>query len=106
MVMKKSARGSVGRAFSASRRWKRLREDDEYREKQNEWHRKYYSENREKEIATRRKMREKLNEFANKRCVVCSKLLNYKNKSGFCKKHWAKNMNKILKERRKKIKNG
>lgn len=96
--MKKSARGSVGRIFSSRRRYK---EDEVYREKQKERRRKYQRENREKELARHKEWRKKLNEFANKRCVVCNKLLYYKNKSGFCKKHWGEHFNKIIREKQK-----
>ena len=89
--MKKSARGSVGRAFSDR---KRYREDEEYREKQKERCIKYKQEHRDEELTRARKWREKLNEFFNKRCVVCDKLLYYKNKSGFCRSHRQKWMKK------------
>jgi len=89
MVMKKghNHRGSVTRACSKIRRYK---EDKEYREKvlekQSQYNKIYYKRNREKRPAYHRK----LSEFANKRCKVCNKLLNYKTKSRFCRKHWRK----------------
>ena len=80
-------RGSVGRAFS---RAKRYREDAEWREKIKEENRKrvkrYYQRNK-KRVKERIK---ELDIFANKRCKKCKKLLGYKNKSGFCKKHCKK----------------
>ena len=85
--MKKSGRGSVGRAYS---KMKRYREDEEYREKilgeQKRYGKDSYKRNREKQLAYYRK----LNEFANKRCKVCNKLLNHKTKYQFCREHYLK----------------
>ena len=87
MVMKKNSRGSVTRACSKIRRY---REDEEYREKVLEEQRRYgkdsYKRNREKRLAYYRE----LTKFANKRCKVCNKLLNYRTKSGLCRKHHPK----------------
>jgi len=85
MVMKKSARGSISRTFSRTKKYK---EDEEYRGKQKEYIRKNYHKNRDKELAKKKKWIKKINEFAQKRCKICDKLLNYRTKSGFCRKHW------------------
>ncbi len=92
MVLKKSGRGSVGRAFSSRKRYK---EDGEYREKCKESARKNHHKNRDKELARLREWTKKLNEFANKKCVVCNKLLNYRTKSNLCQKHWREEAGKM-----------
>ena len=98
MVMKKSGRGSVGRAFSSRKRYK---EDEEYREKQKKRGREGYQKNRDKELAKSKVRVKKLNEFKNNRCKVCNKLLNYRAKTNLCKKHWKEEERKMWKEWRK-----
>ena len=84
MVMKKSGRGSVTRAF---RQNKRFQEDKKFREKGLERGRIYYMNNREKIRKRHKNWCEELDKFANKRCKECNILLNYMNISGFCRKH-------------------
>ena len=101
MVMKRSSRGSITRAFSRARRF---REDEDYRKKQKLSKKKWYQKNKEREKIKKREYYRKLNEFANKRCKVCNKLLNYRTKSRFCAKHikkrgrWNKMIIKSVKE--------
>lgn len=84
----KSGRGSVGRAFGRRKRY----EDKEYKEKVRKtrriWYKVYYQKNKKKLIKDGRRRIRELNDFANKRCQKCDKLLNHKNKSGLCRKHW------------------
>lgn len=96
MVMKKSHSG-VGRAFSKMRRY---REDEEYREKRRQYRRDYDKRHRER-IQTRERERIKqLTEFANKRCKICNKLLDYRTKSRFCREHHPKWKKKNLKKQK------
>lgn len=94
MVMKKGGRGAVTRAFSRGRRYK---EDEEYREKRKQSWRDYNKRNREEIRIRKREQTKQLNEFANKRCKVCNKLLHYKTKSRFCRNHHPKWKRKKLK---------
>lgn len=91
MVMKKSSRGAITRAFSRRRRYK---EDEEYREKtleqQRQYRKNHYKRHHEEELARSRNWTKQLNEFTNKKCKVCNKLLHYKTKSRFCRNHHPK----------------
>ncbi len=87
MVMKHNSRGSITRAFN---QFKRLREDKEYKEKQLKRKRDWNKRNRERSRERGRNFTKQLNEFVNKRCEVCFKLLFFKNKSGLCKEHFNK----------------
>lgn len=84
MVMKRSGRGSVGRAFSDRKRWV---EDKEYREKKLEKGKKYRQKHKKERVKYFKKYTKELNEYANKRCKVCNKLLTYRSTIGLCKKH-------------------
>ena len=95
MVMKKSGRGSVGRAFAKAKRYK---EDKEWREKQERRRKENYYKNRDKNLERSKVWVGKLNEFANKRCIKCNKLLNYRTKSNLCRKHWVEEIKKRWKE--------
>ena len=82
--MKKSSRGSVGKAFAKAKRYK---EDEEWRNKRRVYQRERYHKNRDRELAKMKEWVKKLNKFANKKCKVCGRLLNYRTKSGFCREH-------------------
>lgn len=84
--MKNRGRGSVGRAFT---RMKRYYNDKEFRLKKLELRRKYCQnpEYKIKEYERSRKRARILSEFANKKCKKCGKLLDYRAKSGFCRRH-------------------
>ncbi len=99
MVMKKSGRGSVGRN---ERRRERYRNDEEFREKRKKYRREYDQKNKEKIQKHYRDWCKKLNEFANKKCLKCNKLLSHKNKSGFCRKHWGEYVRDVWLKRKKK----
>lgn len=89
MVLKRSGRGAVGRAFIRRRRYY---EDKKYRKKYLERTRQYkrdsYKRNREERLTQVRNWTKEINEFANKRCKVCNKLLNYRSTIGLCQKHF------------------
>ena len=84
MVMKKRARGSVNRSLRAGYRYKT---DEEFRERRKNIKREYYHRNKEKFRERKRKYVQELNEFADKRCKKCNKLLNYTTKGEYCRKH-------------------
>lgn len=88
-----SGRGSITRAFS---KIKRLQSDEEYLQKHREWTKRYHqtSEGKKKAREGQRKISKILSEFANKRCSNCNKLLDYRTKSGFCRKHSKKRRKK------------
>jgi len=103
--MKKSGRGSVGRAFSKAKKYK---EDEEWREKRKEMRRKNYNKNKELRRLKAREWTKKLNEFANKKCKKCGKLLYYRTKTNLCRKHWGEEIKKRWKkfeEKRKGVSN-
>ena len=81
MVLKKSGRGSVGRAFHFQERYNN---DEEFRKKMRKGNRidglKYYKKNKEKILEVHRKRDRELTEIANKRCKKCNKLVNYRTK--------------------------
>ncbi len=78
-------KGSVGRAFAKARRYK---EDDVYREKTRNIAREYRKKNKEKIRLGWEKWNKKLNEFTNKKCKKCDKLLDFRTKGDYCHKHW------------------
>ncbi len=84
MVLKKSGRGSLGRN---ERRRKRLQTDKKYREKRHEIKENYRLKNKEKIAKARRIWTKKLTEFRNRKCKECNKLLDYRTKGDYCKKH-------------------
>lgn len=84
-------KGSVGRAFAKAKRYK---EDKVYREKRKEIRRKYGQKNRDKELARRHIWERKLNEFRNRKCKECGKLLHYKTEGDYCNKHFWKHKRK------------
>ncbi len=99
MVMKKSGRGSVGRAFKR----KEKRQEEEFKRKQLEYIKRWYKRNKDKILRQKKEYNKKitpeLNEIANKRCKTCDKLLHYRTKGDYCHKHfWI--------GRKKKLKNG
>ena len=86
MVMKKSGRGSVGRSFNTKNRYDN---DKEFREKRSESCKEYYQRHKEERIKQSKEYWNTLKIDLDKRCNKsgCNKLLDPKNKSGFCKKH-------------------
>lgn len=96
----KHSTGSVGRAFGQSRR----HQMEENKIKRRELKRKYFEKHKEK-IRKRKNERVKiLNEFANQKCRVCNKLLNYATESGYCRKHVPKTKHKKNGKKNKKTK--
>jgi len=90
--MKRGGRGCVGRAIHGIERYKI---DREWREKRKELHKEYSKKYYRKGGKWKQEEQiKKLNEFANKRCKECKKLLNYKTKSGFCGKHYRRRRKK------------
>ncbi len=85
MVMKKSGRGSVGRAFHQIERYN---SDKEFNKKRKERGRIAHQKHKDEENEYGRKWRKKLKKDINKRCKKCNKLLWCENKSGFCRKHF------------------
>ena len=55
-------------------------------------------EQKEKLKERLRKNRIKLNEFKNKRCKVCEKLLDYRTKNGLCSKHFSPSFRSLIKQ--------
>lgn len=72
----------VGRALRNSERW---RTDEEYRNKHKEIRDKYYQKNKERISQYRREYNLGLNQWANKHCKKCKKLLNHKTKGKYCR---------------------
>ncbi len=88
MVMKKSCRGSVGRAF---RGIKRYQEDEEFKKRQLGYTKEWQQKNKDKMLRQKRERIRILSEFKNKRCKKCNKILDYKTKGDYCHKHiWLK----------------
>ena len=88
-------KGSVGRAFAKAKRYK---EDKVFKEKCQEINKKYRKNNKEKTRLGWIKWVKKLNEFRNRKCKECGKLLNYKTKGDYCNEHFQwKWRDKILK---------
>ena len=77
--------GCLARAFRDSERY---RTDKAYRERKKEYGRKWRIENRDELNKRRTEMRIILNEFKNKRCKTCDKLLDHRTKGDYCIKHW------------------
>lgn len=80
----KMAKMRVGTSFHRIERWKN---DKEYREKRNKECRRWWERNREYAIKRKREWNRGLNEFADKHCKECDKLLDYRSTSGYCRKH-------------------
>ena len=76
--------GCVGRLLRNQERWK---EDKEWREKKGEEHRKWRENNKEKIRKRYKKWEIVLNEYKNKHCKKCGKLLHYRTKGDYCFKH-------------------
>lgn len=93
-MMIKSGRGSVGRSFSAQKRWK---EDKEYRENKIKGKQENASKHVEKRREQQRIFIKDLNEFRNRKCEKCGRLLNFRTKYNYCKEHMV-----IGREKRKK----
>ena len=55
---------------------------------------KYYKENKKKRIEYQKKLYRLLNEFANKHCKTCGKLLSHTTTSGYCFEHCEKSRKK------------
>jgi hypothetical protein len=83
MVMKKSSRGSVGRALK--RREKR--QEEEFKKKELEIRRIYNKKNREKIRKYNKNWDKKLSEFSDKRCKKCNRLLHWRTKGDYCREH-------------------
>ncbi len=84
MVMKKSGRGAVGRAFHSRERYDN---DEEFRERRKKSWRKYDKKNRKKLRKYHKEWERELSKFAGKKCKKCNKILNYKTKGEYCHKH-------------------
>ncbi len=84
--MKKKS--NVSRSLSCSfKKNERTKNEPKYRKKRLKFQRKYQRINKKK-IKERHNKNEKiLSEFADKHCIVCNKLLNYRTLSGLCTKH-------------------
>ena len=88
---------TLTRAFRGIRRW---HSDPEYRKKKLDERRRYQRKPEVKK-RMRERAREKtrlLNEFSNKRCVKCGKLISYKAKTSYCINDYRKLPPKIKKE--------
>ena len=84
MALKKSGRGSVGRAM---RKIERYEHDKNYRNnhiKSSCSSAKKYRIKRSKYAIAYMKQ---LYKFRNKKCKICKKLLDYRTKGNYCKKH-------------------
>lgn len=85
-------RGSrIGDCFKEQ---KRYQTDEEYREYKRKYKREYYSKNKEKELKKYHKWKNKMNEFANKRCKFCGKLMFYRSVKRICQSCWKKGKRK------------
>ena len=80
---------SLGRLH---RQFERYHSDIDYRKKKHQLARKYYKKNKKKLNLKKREWINKLNQFSNKICLECGKLLDYRTKSKYCVKHWRKNI--------------
>jgi hypothetical protein len=63
----------------------RMKNDPEYRQKQLESQRKWNNKNREKRRKYCRNFVRNMNEFRNRHCKKCGKLLDYRTESDYCK---------------------
>jgi hypothetical protein len=79
----------VGRAI---RRRERC-EDAEFKKRKYKEERKSREKKSEQYKQTYKNWVQKLTILDDKRCIVCNDLLNFRNKSGYCKRHCKKNKN-------------
>lgn len=82
--MKKRGRGSVSRNW---RNFQRRKTDLEWKKRVAERQHKYNIKHRKKITEQGRGRLRKLSEFKNNFCIVCNKLLDYRTKGEFCRKH-------------------
>lgn len=72
------------------RRQERYKTDSYFREKISAQRKESYHKNKLKYKERHKKWNLELSQFADKHCISCGILLNWKNKSGVCLKHWRK----------------
>lgn len=80
------------------KRRERKRTDKDFKDKRNKERTNWEERNKDKRLNQQRMWRKMMNKYANKRCKKCGKLLNYRTKGKYCRKHIGLNINTIEKE--------